>query len=67
MVGARGRASRAAAGRGQGRRGRCAGEGEALGTRVAIDHGRGGKGKLVIHYANLDALDGVLEKLRAKG
>jgi ParB family chromosome partitioning protein len=34
---------------------------------VAIDHGRGGKGKLVIHYANLDALDGVLEKLRAKG
>jgi ParB family chromosome partitioning protein len=41
--------------------------GEALGTRVAIDHGRGGKGKLVIHYANLDALDGVLEKLRAKG
>jgi ParB family chromosome partitioning protein len=41
--------------------------GESLGTRVAIDHGRGGKGKLVIHYANLDALDGVLEKLRAKG
>ncbi|MGN6112854.1 MAG: ParB/RepB/Spo0J family partition protein [Luteimonas sp.] len=38
--------------------------GESLGTRVAIDHGRGGKGKLVIHYANLDALDGVLEKLR---
>jgi ParB family chromosome partitioning protein len=41
--------------------------GESLGTRVSIDHGRGGKGKLVIHYANLDALDGVLEKLRAKG
>ena len=40
--------------------------GESLGTRVAIDHGRGGKGKLVIHYANLDALDGVLEKLRGK-
>jgi ParB family chromosome partitioning protein len=38
--------------------------GESLGTRVSIDHGRGGKGKLVIHYANLDALDGVLEKLR---
>ena len=24
----------------------------------------GNKGKLVIHYANLDALDGVLERLR---
>ena len=35
-----------------------------LGARVGIAHGRGGKGKLVIHYANLDALDGVLERLR---
>ncbi len=39
---------------------------ESLGTRVAISHGRGGKGKLVIHYTDLDTLDGVLEKLRAR-
>lgn len=38
--------------------------GESLGTRVQVQHGRAGKGKLVIHYANLDALDGVLERLR---
>ena len=39
---------------------------ESLGTRVAINHGRGGKGKLVIHYSDLDTLDGVLERLRAR-
>ena len=39
---------------------------ESLGAKVAIAHGRGGKGKLVIHYTNLDTLDGVLEKLRAR-
>ncbi len=38
---------------------------ETLGTRVSIAHGRGGKGRLVIHYSDLDTLDGVLEKLRA--
>ena len=38
---------------------------ESLGTRVAIAHGRGGKGKLVIHYTSVDTLDGVLERLRA--
>jgi len=37
-----------------------------LGTSVAINHGRGGKGKLIIHYANLDTLDGVLERLRTR-
>jgi len=37
---------------------------ESLGTKVAINHGRGGKGKLVIHYTDLDTLEGVLEKLR---
>ncbi len=37
---------------------------ETLGTRVNVLHARGGKGRLVIHYANLDALDGVLERLR---
>ncbi len=39
---------------------------ETLGTKVAISHGRGGKGKLVIHYTDLDTLDGVLERLRTR-
>ncbi|MGN0858319.1 MAG: ParB/RepB/Spo0J family partition protein [Stenotrophomonas sp.] len=39
---------------------------EALGARVDISQGRGGKGKLVIHYSDLDTLDGVLERLRAR-
>jgi ParB family chromosome partitioning protein len=37
---------------------------ETLGTQVTIAHGRGGKGRLVIHYSDLDSLDGVLERLR---
>ena len=37
---------------------------ETLGAKVAIAHGRGNKGKLVIHYTDLDTLDGVLERLR---
>jgi ParB family chromosome partitioning protein len=37
---------------------------ESLGTRVNVLHGRAGKGRLVIHYPDLDVLDGVLEKLR---
>ena len=40
---------------------------ESLGTRVTIAHGRGGKGKLIIQYTDLDTLDGVLERLRPKG
>ena len=36
-----------------------------LGTRVSSANGRGNKGRLVIHYGNLEALDGVLERLRA--
>jgi len=39
---------------------------ESLGTKVAINHGRGGKGRLVIHYTDLDTLDGVLERLRTR-
>lgn len=39
---------------------------DTLGSKVAVLNGRGNKGKLVIHYANLDALDGVLERLRKK-
>jgi ParB family chromosome partitioning protein len=29
-----------------------------------VQHGRGGRGKLVIAYHGLDALDGILERLR---
>ena len=39
---------------------------ETLGTRVNVLHGRAGKGRLVIHYSDLDSLEGVLEKLRGK-
>ena len=38
---------------------------ESLNTRVNVLHGRGGKGRLVIHYSDLDSLDGVLDKLRS--
>ncbi|WP_297834153.1 ParB/RepB/Spo0J family partition protein [Thermomonas sp.] len=37
---------------------------ETLGSKVNVLNGRGNRGKLVIHYASLDALDGVLERLR---
>jgi ParB family chromosome partitioning protein len=37
---------------------------ESLNTTVAVQHGRGGRGKLVIAYHGLDALEGILEKLR---
>jgi len=36
----------------------------SLGARVAIKQHRSGKGALVIHYTDLNILDGVLEKLR---
>lgn len=39
---------------------------ESLNAKVNVLHGRGGKGRLVIHYADLDSLEGVLEKLRGK-
>ena len=39
---------------------------ESLNTQVSVLHGRGGKGRLVIHYSDLDSLDGVLERLRIK-
>jgi len=39
---------------------------ESLSTQVNVLHGRGGKGRLVIHYSDLDSLDGVLERLRTK-
>ncbi|WP_374473966.1 ParB/RepB/Spo0J family partition protein [Arenimonas sp.] len=37
---------------------------EKLGAKVAVQHGRGGRGKLVIAYHGLDALEGILERLR---
>ncbi|WP_198651444.1 ParB/RepB/Spo0J family partition protein [Dyella sp. C11] len=38
--------------------------GERLATRVEVAQGRGGKGKLVIHYHSNDELDGILGKIR---
>jgi ParB family chromosome partitioning protein len=38
---------------------------DTLGTRVSVLNGRGNKGRLVIHYSDLESLDGVLERLRA--
>jgi ParB family chromosome partitioning protein len=40
---------------------------ELLSTPVAVQHGRGGKGKLVIAYHSLDELEGVLERIRGNG
>ncbi|ANB19416.1 Chromosome (plasmid) partitioning protein ParB [Dokdonella koreensis DS-123] len=37
---------------------------EKLSTRVALAHGRGGRGRIVIHYHSLDELDGILERIR---
>ncbi len=35
-----------------------------LATRVSLAHGRGGRGKLVIHYHSLDELDGILARIK---
>ena len=37
---------------------------EKLAAKVSIQHGRGGRGKLVIAYHSLDELDGILERIR---
>ena len=37
---------------------------EKLGAKVAVQHGRGGRGKLVIAYHGLESLYGILERLR---
>ena len=39
---------------------------ERLNAKVAVQHGRGGRGKLVIQYHGLDVLDGILEKIRGR-
>ncbi|BBL72879.1 putative chromosome-partitioning protein ParB [Methylogaea oryzae] len=36
---------------------------ETLGAPVSIQHGQGGKGKLVISYQSLDALEGIIARL----
>ncbi len=38
---------------------------QTLGAEVQVQHGRGGRGRLVVSYASLDQLDGILERLRA--
>ncbi len=37
---------------------------EKLGAKVVFQHGNTGKGKLVIHYNNLDELDGILAHIK---
>ena len=37
---------------------------ERLGAPVAIRHGQRGKGQVVIRYASLDELDGILARIR---
>jgi ParB family transcriptional regulator, chromosome partitioning protein len=37
---------------------------EKLGARVAIQHGTGGKGRLLITYNSLDELDGILAHIQ---
>jgi len=37
---------------------------QRLGTRVSIQHGSGGKGKLVLTYSSLDELDGILSHIK---
>jgi ParB family chromosome partitioning protein len=37
---------------------------EKLAAKVSIQHGRGGRGRLVIAYHSLDELEGILERIR---
>lgn len=37
---------------------------EKIGSQVSISHNRAGKGKMVINFANLDALEGIIEQLK---
>jgi len=37
---------------------------EKLAARVSIQHGRGGRGKLVVSYHSVDELEGILERIR---
>ncbi len=37
---------------------------DKLGAKVELQHGKQGKGKIVIHYNSLDELDGILEHIK---
>jgi ParB family chromosome partitioning protein len=37
---------------------------EILGATVAIQSGKGGRGKVVVEFASLDQLDGLIERMR---
>jgi ParB family chromosome partitioning protein len=37
---------------------------EKLAAKVSIQHGRGGRGKLIVAYHSLDELEGILERIR---
>jgi ParB family chromosome partitioning protein len=37
---------------------------EIFSAKVQVESGRGGKGKLVVHYHSLDELEGILERVR---
>ncbi|MER2494244.1 ParB/RepB/Spo0J family partition protein [Catenovulum sediminis] len=37
---------------------------ERIGSAVSISHNRSGKGKMVINFANLDTLEGIVERLK---
>ncbi|EWH09284.1 parB-like partition protein [Catenovulum agarivorans DS-2] len=37
---------------------------ERIGSNVTISHNRAGKGKMVINFANLDTLEGIIERLK---
>jgi len=39
---------------------------DALATQVAIRPGRGGRGQVVIDYASLDQLQGLIEAIRGR-
>jgi ParB family transcriptional regulator, chromosome partitioning protein len=38
--------------------------GEKLAAKVSIQHGRDGRGKLVVAYHSVDELEGILERIR---
>ena len=38
---------------------------EKIGSEIHIQHKKNGSGQLIIHYHSLDALDGIIEQLRA--
>jgi ParB family chromosome partitioning protein len=37
---------------------------ERLGAKVILNHAGSGRGRLIIHYASIDELDGIISKFR---